>query len=161
VATGVRDLHSSLDRALIERAGPRLSTRLRVFLRRRSLDHRLADGAAPQSSPELELRARQLVSRADRSRIAESIDRLLAEARSGARSRWSSAVPVDRGAIAAAAPLLSRIAAVLELEGPIYCQGVAMLETMLRDGASAIYGRGGERALSAQLERVIAALEGR
>lgn len=157
---GVSDIPAALDQAMA--ASPkrrrRLTTRLRVALRRRSLDHSLADGADPRTSSLLELRAAQLTSDGNREILTDSLAKVLAEARR--RPRWSAAVPIDRKAVAESRLLLIQISALLQSEQPVFCQGMAMLERLLTDGASALYGQHGKGALSEELERMIVALEG-
>jgi hypothetical protein len=161
MATTVSDIQASLDRAVLGPPNPRPITRLRVLLHRSALDRALAEGTPPESSAELSLRASRLVSRHSRTMLAGAISRILAEAKPDRAGRWSSAVPLNRSEISAARPLLVRIGAVLELEGPVYCQGAAMLTLLLSDGASPFYGQSVAGVLTNELERVIAALEGR
>ncbi len=159
----VSNFQTSLDRAMFAspQSSPRLITRLRVALGRRALDRALAEGADPVASPDLRVRAAQLTSDRNRERLSAAIAKLLAEARRPRLAGWSAAVPVNRQEVVASRPLLIQVEATLQSEGPVYCQGMAMLEQLLSDGASPLYGRSSHGALSDELKRVIAALQGR
>jgi hypothetical protein len=157
----VTEFQTSLDRAMFGPPSPRLLTRLRVAMHRSALDRALAEGTPPQGSAELSLRARRLVSRQNRAMLGGAIGRMLVDARPDRAGRWSATVPLNQSEITAARTLLLRIQAVLELEGPVYCQGVAMLAGLLGDGASPFYGHCVDGRLAEELERVIAALQGR
>ncbi len=73
---------------------------------------------------------------------------------------WTSAIPPNRVEISAARPLLLRVEGILLSEGPIYCQGIAMLRELFTDGSSPLYARCPPGTLEVRLEAVIAALEG-
>lgn len=158
----VSEIQTSLDRAMFAspQSRPRLITRLRVALQRPALDGELADGVDPVASPALAFRAAQLTSDRKRERISATIARVLAEAERSP-SGWSAAVPVNREELAESRSLLIQIEATLQSEQPVYCQGMAMLQRLLTDGASPLYGRSSKGALNDELERVIAALQGR
>ena len=103
-------------------------------------------------------RARWLTADRRRERMAEAINRLLAASR---RARgWTSAVPVNRAEVSAARSLLIRIEAILLSEGPVYCQGMAMLRLILSDGGGPIYSPAQQGSLGIQLEAIVEALEG-
>ncbi len=159
----VSEIQTSLDRAMFAspQSRPRLITRLRVALQRPALDGELADGVDPVASPALAFRAAQLTSDRKRERLAESIAKLLAEARRARPAGWSAAVPMNRRELIASRPALIEIESILQSGGPVYCQGMAMLQRLLTDGASPLYGRSSKGALNDELERVIAALQGR
>jgi hypothetical protein len=162
VPPSVTDIQTVLDRTMSggSKMSPGLNTRLRVALRRRALDSALADGVDPGGSPTLEFRAAQLTSHRNRETLSASIARVLAEVRRPRSAGWSAAVPLNIEEVAASWSLLTQIEAMLQSDRPVYCQGMAMLECLLTDGASPLYGRCGKGGLSDQLERVIAVLEG-
>jgi hypothetical protein len=58
----------------------------RVWLKRGALDRRIARGADPSASPELDRRARQLTSRRTRAGLAAGIRRVVEEAEFPQRS---------------------------------------------------------------------------
>jgi hypothetical protein len=136
-----------------------LLTRVRARLRRSSLDRALAAGADPCESPALAYRAAQLASEGSREQVAASIDDVLAAA-ARPRLALSSVVDPDRKEMAIARPHLIQVHELLRSKTPVYCQGVAMLECMLRDGGSPLYSPARRGALSAELEAIVAALEG-
>jgi hypothetical protein len=92
--------------------------------------------------------------------MAASVVDILATARRPPRP-FSAAVEPDRDEIAAAAPLLIQIGELLRSNTPIYSQGMAMLEGLLRDGGSPLYVRARPGALTEKLEVIVGALEGR
>jgi hypothetical protein len=113
--------------------------RLRVWLRRDSLDRRLAEGTPPTASPELTRRAAQLLSRRMRRRLAAWLERTLEEAQRPPR-RISAALPLDRDAIRIARPeLLSLARDLSEVHEPVCVRGVARAYLLLTDGASPLY----------------------
>jgi hypothetical protein len=61
----------------------------------------------------------------------------------------------------AGVPLLIQARDLLRSPIPVYSQGAARLENLLRDGGSALYWPARPGALSHDLEIAIAALEGR
>jgi hypothetical protein len=138
----------------------RLLTRWAARLRRSSLDAALARGDNPCESPALAHRAARLTSERSRERMAASVVDMLATARRPP-SPYSAAVKPHRDEIAAAAPLLTQIGELLRSNTPIYSQGVAMLEHLLRDGGGPLYLPAQRGALTEQLEVIAAALEGR
>lgn len=78
--------------------GVSLRTRVQTRLNRHRLDKQLASGADPNADSLLYQRARELVGEQSRERVAESVERLLAELDSGARG-FTSRAPIARVAI--------------------------------------------------------------
>src|SRR5262245_23955093 len=107
-------------------------TRALTVLRRHRLDQALADGAGPETGPELALRARQLTSAPHRRSVAEAVDRLIAEAHASRTGR-SSAAPTSRRELLDAEPNMRELAARLTSEAPLEAQGVALAEKLLDD----------------------------
>ena len=70
------------------------------------------------------------------------------------------AVEPCREEIADAAPLLEEILGVLRSDAPVYCQGVAMLELLLRDGGGPFYRPASRGQLAGEPDRVLFALGG-
>ncbi|MGH2895362.1 MAG: hypothetical protein ACRDPM_19145, partial [Solirubrobacteraceae bacterium] len=103
---------------------PTLITRLRARTRRLELDHALAEGADPSSSPVLAARAAQLVSRSNRHRLAVALERLAltAEASHG----LFHAMPRRQSMRANRAELLG-LAQTLRRGELLYARGVAIL----------------------------------
>jgi hypothetical protein len=135
-------------------------TRVHARLRASALDRALAVGADPHASPALGCRAQQLTGGLKRKRLADAVRRLRADARRPMSRGWSSALPINRGELLAADPLLAEIEAQLR-EGVVYCQGVVRLDLLLADGGSSVYAGHGPSRLVAELEAVLDGLEGR
>ena len=117
---------------------------IRTRWQRYDLDERLASGAAPAASPELELRAAQLMATSERERIATGIEQSVAQA----VSQWPPAaaqfVPLARPRIRECAPELLAIARRLRDDEPVDVRGVAMASQLLSDGTGPLHrdGRG-------------------
>jgi hypothetical protein len=129
----------------------------RVWLRRGSLDRRLAAGTDPNASPELARRARQLTSSRFRAGLAASIRNLLEAAEEPPRG-YTSAVPVQRHAVLRERGLLLELAADLESPDELHPRGVALIERLVTDGNSAVYVSGREGSLREALGQARAAL---
>jgi hypothetical protein len=147
------------DRLGAELDRPALGLRARVFASRRSLDEALADGASPVWSPQLALRARQLVSRGSRQHLAASLERLVEEAKRSVAPR-AVAVPLPRREILEAQTSLFSIAARLRDERPVYARGVALLSRLLSDGTGPAYNPHAGGSLRHAVGAIAAALDG-
>jgi hypothetical protein len=117
-----------------------VALRVEVFMRRWSLDHRLAMGERPESDPALALRAQQLMQDKTRRSLARSLRRSLQLAYQP--MRWGSSAPLDRRAVVDATPLMDGIARRLTAPMPVGVRGVALISDMLGDGASPRYDPG-------------------
>jgi hypothetical protein len=133
------------------REGYDLRLRTRVLIHRSALDHALADGADPSGSPELALRAKQIVSPKCRELLADSVERVITAA-TRPLTRVSAAAPLRREEILDARPLLLTLAADLRAPGPVRAQGVALTRSMLIDVSSALYEPSETGALSDAVE---------
>lgn len=133
---------------------------VRARLCRSRLNAALARGADPCGSPALAYRSARLTSERERARLAASLDRVLDAAARPAR-RWSAAVPPCRHEVVAAGPLLVQAKELLQSRMPLYSQGAARLENLLRDGGGPLYWPARPGALRHELEVAITALEGR
>jgi hypothetical protein len=136
---------------------PTLITRLRARRRRLELDHALADGADPASSPLLAARAGQLVGRANRSRLAAALERLALTA--DAPATLFAAIPRRRAMQVNRSELLA-LATTLRKAGLLYARGIAMLELVLIDGTGPAYTDARGEGLARQLELAGASLGG-
>ena len=133
-------------------------TRLRVRLRRDGLDRRIAAGEDTHADADLGRRAAQLSEPDTRRRIAATIDRLIDEA-AGPPARFSSKVPLARGAIVTCAPRLCEIAGRLEGDQQVAARGVAQAAMLVREGDSPLYTpQISDVALNRRLAAVAAAL---
>jgi hypothetical protein len=115
------------------------STTLRALLHRHRLDRELACGGDPNATPLRRERARQLLGDRLRHQLAESLERLLADAER-APAPFSSRVPIARAAIRDSRRDLEWVIGRLEAPAYISPQGVAMVSVMLSDGTSPLFG---------------------
>ena len=130
----------------------------RVFLRRGALGRRLAEGADPSSSPELERRSQQLLSTRHRRALAQAIERAIDTAEKGP-SPYSSAVPLRSNAILEQRPILLSLAGDLrDTDQRVSVRGVALLERLLTDGGSPLYVETLDESLEGALRHARSAL---
>lgn len=108
--------------------------RAHTFLTRRQLDRRLAEGADPDASPTLRLRASQLRSTEGRARIADRLQRVLDEAHAPARVHL--VLRPHRAEIRARAPELRALIGRLRSNLPVTPQGAAMSSQLVTRGES-------------------------
>jgi hypothetical protein len=137
---------------------PRARERLAMRLRAVELDTALANGADPDSSVALSLRANRLISRRTRRRVSRSIRSLLQQARRPPHPIHESA-PISWRQVVRARPLLEELAARLAGSGPVDARGVAQLQLLLIEGNSPLFGRANAEGLEAALEAALDALE--
>ena len=136
---------------------PKLFTRFRARSRRLELDHALAGGADPSSSPVLAARAAQLVRPATRRRLAEALERLALTADS--RHGLFHTLPRRRAVDVNRAQLMD-LAGQLRRGGLLYARGIAILELVLIDGTGPAYTDARGEGLARQLELAGASLGG-
>jgi hypothetical protein len=111
-----------------------LLLRVRTYLTRRNLDRELADGADPDTSAALRMRADQLRSIEGRARIADRLQRVLDEAH--APSRLHFVLRPHRAEIRARAPELQDLIERLRSSLPITPRGAAMSARLVTRGES-------------------------
>jgi hypothetical protein len=121
---------------------PSRAVRLRARWRPNRLDGQLAHGTDPATSPELDLRAAQLRSRRERSRIANALIEILGDARKGAPVTIK--VRPQRAQIRAAADDLLELVARLRDDEPVSVRGAAMAARLLSDSTSPLRRHGGQ-----------------
>ncbi|HEY1568697.1 MAG TPA: hypothetical protein VGF68_16835 [Solirubrobacteraceae bacterium] len=136
---------------------PTALTRLRARLRRLELDHALAEGADPTSSPLLAARAAQLVTPAARHRLAAALERLVLTG-DAPPTRWR-VTPGGRAMDGNRRRVLD-LAATLRRGGLLYARGVAILELVLIDGTGPTYTDARGEGLARQLELAGSSLGG-
>jgi hypothetical protein len=112
-----------------------IQLRIKVRGRRGALTRQLADGADPASSPELSLRATQLISDRRRRQMARSLRRTITDARQPAITRAAISI-VNRHAVLEADDALQATIARLASPDPVAAKGMAMLERVMSDGIS-------------------------
>lgn len=121
----------------------------RARWRGHTLDQQLAAGVPAMTLPALRARASLLCSWRMRLRVAEGVERAVAEAAS-APSPLTSVVPVARAEVRGATPALRALAAELTSDRPVAAQGVAMARLLLVDADGPIYAHSaGTELLSA------------
>ena len=137
------------------RTRPSLAVRILTRVRRDALDWRLAHGDDPSADAVLELRAEQLGSRAERTRLANGLEEALGDARRAEpvsiRSRASQRAQVR----ATADDLLALILRLRDPE-PVEVRGVAMAAQLLRDADSPLRRDGAQDPREAILAARIA-----
>ena len=102
----------------------------------------------------LALRAARLASRRTRRQLAEGLDRVCSK--EPHRAVLSAAIPLDGEAIDIARPVLEELAEALRSPEEVSVRGVALVERLLTEPGSALYGSEypeelGERAREALL----------
>jgi hypothetical protein len=117
---------------------PTLGLRMRVWSGGLGLDRRLAEGASPANSPELALRAEQLM--ADRSRRALS-SALIAAVNAVGRPRgpWAAAAPIAAPGVRAAEGRLELLACDLVTPGHPSVRAVALVSWLVCDPGSPLH----------------------
>ena len=129
----------------------------RVWLRKGSLDRRIAEGADPHGNPELARRALQLSSPRFRAGLAADLLRIV-EAAEEARPVLTSQVPLNRHEIRAERELFAELARDLRSSDAVSPRGVAMVERLLTDGYSPCYATSREGELRLAMRHARAAL---
>lgn len=142
---------------VISRRSSRLQ-RVLTRIRAASLDAAIANGASPDSTAPLSLRANRLISRGARQRLARSIRRLLLDSRRPPR-RIHESVPICWYKVIRSRPLLEELAHRLMSPGPVDARGVAQLELLLTEGTSPLFGYTKDDDLRPALEAALEALE--
>ena len=119
------------------RTDANLAVRLRTRVRRGRLERELADGADPRASAELELRATQLRSTAERARIANALVETLGDARRG--EPVTLRTRPQRAVVREAADDILALVLRLRDERPVAPRGVAMAARLADGRTSAMH----------------------
>jgi hypothetical protein len=135
-----------------------IALHVQVLLRRRSLDTRLLEGVDPGSSPELELRARQLTGSRHRRVLADSLDEVIRVAEGPKPSRLAASAPLVRGDVRAARGALLDLECSLRRDGAVHPAGVLLAQRLLTDGSGPLYVKAQNGALSRAARDASAAL---
>jgi hypothetical protein len=122
------------------------------------LDRQLADGASPSADAPLAIRGRRLTSRRYRARVAAGLARAVRDAEAPTRG-FSAAIRPDRREVLAARTVLATLDRRLRAPEPVSAQGIAMLESLLTEGASPLYLPTEPGELGSRLRAAAAALE--
>jgi len=122
-----------------------------------SLDDKLAEGHAPDTSPLLAVRAQLLISLTKRRALAENWLSLLVDAREPV-TFLNPRVPLVRDRIIGAQAQIEALAEALVAPMPT-SRGVAMASSLLSDGSGPIYNRACSVDLASTLCEIIAHLD--
>jgi hypothetical protein len=117
--------------------GATLAVRIRTRVRRGALDRQLADGADAASNAELELRATQLRSTGERTRLADALVETLGDARRG--EPMTLRPRPQRAAVRDAADDILALALRLRDGRPVDLIGVAMTARLVDDRSSPMH----------------------
>jgi hypothetical protein len=126
------------------RARPSLAVRMRTRWRRSRLDDELARGSDPSTSAELSLRAAQLLSSAERSRLAKKLVETLGDARGPNLGAFRTKTRRQHAEIRQYADDLQALVLRLRDDRPIDVQGAAMTARLVDNGASPLHREGGQ-----------------
>ena len=135
-----------------------LAVRLRTRFRRSRLDAELAQGGDPSASAELMLRATQLRSPGERTRLANALINALGSARGPNLGAFSPRAQRRDAAIRQTADDLLALAVRLRDDRPIEVEGAARTARLVDDRASALH-RGQADELQAATEAARLALD--
>jgi hypothetical protein len=113
--------------------------RLSTWLHRGSLDEQIARGVATDSDERLRLRAEQLSSRAERSRLANAFERMLDPNDALGARGFTTRVPLQVREIRECAADIDALVRRLRDGEPIDAQGAALTKRLLTDGAGPLY----------------------
>lgn len=131
---------------------------LAVHARAVALDQALANGAHPDSRPDLALRARMLLRHSFRCGLARELRNAIRRAERPL-SPWDPSVPLARSAILANREEIAEAARWLHDAEPADVRGIAQIRLLLRDGGSALYGTAATHQLEAVIEQITEALD--
>jgi hypothetical protein len=128
-----------------------------AHLRAWRLDSALADGASPDASATLSLRAQRLIGQTTRRELALAIHHILHEAKRPTHPH--TRVPICRRKVAQSASALEQLADRLLSPGAVDARGVAQVRLLLRDGTGPLYSRPQADDLEQPVRATIKALE--
>ena len=146
--SGLGDASSRVRRQLV-------SMRARLVPAR--LDQELAAGVEPGRDPLLRERARHLLSRDSRLKMAAGLGRTLHQVERP--TLHTTQVPVRSNAVRDAAPALEMLACRLRGSLPIAPQGAAKTKILLSDGGGPLYNPGSASDLKMAARQALTALE--
>jgi hypothetical protein len=112
------------------RERPSLALRARVATHRDLITRRLAEGAEPGSSAELELRAAQLTCERRRNQLLRSLRNIIKEAHDPGLHR-SRVVLINRAAVLDAEDVINAMIARLSYAKPVRPEGMAIVERII------------------------------
>ncbi len=136
---------------------PTLRDRMSARWWPRQLDRALADGAPPETSPALALRARRLTELARRRSLAGSLRRIVREPADGSRPSLGRIRP-DRNGVEAARDELTALADGLTDPRPVAAHAVAQAWLLVTDGTGPLYNPCSRASLRAGAARAASEL---
>jgi hypothetical protein len=129
------------------------------MLRAPVLDRRLISGADPSREADLVERAKRVCSRRRRGRLADGLERVLAEAEAPpAVPALTAAAPIARQDVRGASTLILGLARRLRSTEPVDPQGVLLVRKLLSDPASPLASHLDDVSLRRALRQANAAL---
>ena len=129
------------------------------MLRAPVLDRRLISGADPSREADLLARAKRVSSRRRRERLADGLERALAEAEAPpAGLALTAAAPLAREDVRGAKTLILDVARRLRSTEPVDPQGVLLVRRLLTDSASPLSSHSDDVSLRRALRQANAAL---
>jgi hypothetical protein len=132
---------------------------LAFLLRTPVLDRRLLAGTDPSQEADLVTRAKRVCSRRQRDRLADGLERVLAEAEAQPASRaLSAAAPIARQDVRDASTVILDLARRLRSTAPMDPQGVLLVRRLLSDPASPLASHSDDVSLRRALRQANAAL---
>ena len=137
---------------------PTLAVRIRTRWQRDRLDQELSRGADPNTSPELRLRATQLRSRDERSRLANALVEALGDARGHNLGAFRMKTRRKHAVTRQFADDLLALVDRLQDDRPVDVRGAAMTARLVNDRASAL-NRGGGHDLQHEIRAARLALD--
>jgi hypothetical protein len=139
------------------RRAPGLGLRLRVWSGSLQLDCRLAEGVGPANSPELSLRARQLVAERSRRALAGALTAAV-QAAWRPPGPWAAAAPIAARGVREAAARLDSLARELTTSVDPAVRGVALVSVLVCDPVSPLYNRDSPVSVAEIADRARSAL---
>jgi hypothetical protein len=137
---------------------PSLMLRARVWRKKLELDAAMAGGADPARSEELELRAKQLVDRKTRNRLATAISHLVRIADDYRAPIATPDPPFRPKQVQANRPLLVELAERLRGPRSVALPGMALTSLLLNDGRGPLTTESDPATLKRALRATLAAL---
>jgi hypothetical protein len=138
----VPEFHSEPSRAV--RTRPSLAVRMRTHWGRSRLDDELARATDPSTSAELSLRAAQLRSFAERSRLANELVKALGDARGPNLGAFRAKTRRQHARIRQYSDELLALVRRLRGDQPIDVRGAAMTARLVNNRAGPLYREGGQ-----------------
>jgi hypothetical protein len=126
------------------RRRPTLAARIRTRWTRKRLDEQLARGTHPDTSAQLGLRAAQLRSRSERSRLANALVETLGDARGSNLGAFGMKTRRQHAVIREYADDVLVLVGHLRDDRPVETRGVAIAARLVDAGASPLHRNGGQ-----------------